>query len=305
MCDMRRLTVLVLLGVALPAGAAAAATPPILYDRGNECPAHVTCTGKPLYNVRIRRIVKVGFPSIPLPTGAFSDSQPAWSPDHKRIAFVRESRNGLSYTIWVMNANGTGQKQITKGNRGDASPDWSPDGKRIVFRGNSPDRRTFDLYSVGAGGTGLVDITRNPDNVGALSPDWSPNGKLIVFRRTRAGSGIGTGIYTTRPDGTGLKRLRIGGLDPAWSPTGGKVAFTLPDPRSGGQIQIFLMNANGSGSTRLTRGAETVSPAWSPGGAQIVCVRGNQITVITVKTGAIKQLTRPLTGLAFVADPAW
>src|SRR5262249_45945107 len=77
----------------------------------------------------------------------------------------------------------------------------------------------------------------------------------------------------------------------------------MPSPASGGQIQVFTMNANGSGSKALTKGAETVAPAWSPDGTQIVCIRGNQGTLVTGKTGAIKQLTRPLRGLAFAADP--
>jgi Tol biopolymer transport system component len=293
------------LSLALASAAAASAKPPILFVAGVECPAHVTCTGKPVYFDRIRRILKVGFPSVGLPTGSFSDSEPAWSPDHKRIAFVRESHNGLSYTIWVMNANGTLQKQLTKGNRGDSRPSWSPDGKQLVFRGNSPDRRTFDLYTINANGTGLKDITKNPDSVGTLNPDWSPNGKLIVLQRTKAGSGAGTGIFTIRPDGAGLKRLRVGGMDPSWSPSGGKIAFDMPSSASGGQIQVFTMNANGSGSKALTRGSETVSPAWSPDGTQLACIRANQVTLVTVKTGAIKQLTRPLRGLAFVADPDW
>ena len=306
---MRRLAplflVVALAGVLVAGVAAAAATPPILFVAGIECPAHVTCTRKPLYFDHLRRILKVGFPSISFPTGPFSDSEPAWSPDHTRIAFVRESHNGLSYTLWVMRANGTFQKQLTRGNRVDSTPSWSPDGRRIVFRGNSPNRRTFDLYAINATGSGLTDITKNPDSAGSTNPDWSPNGKLIVFQRSKSGSGAGTGIYTIRPDGTGLKRLRIGGLSPAWSPSGAKIAFELPDPSSGQMIEIYTMNAGGTGSARLTNGRESVSPAWSPDGSQIVCIRGNQVTLVTVKTGAVKQLTRPLKRLAFVADPAW
>ncbi len=94
-------------------------------------------------------------------------------------------------------------------------------------------------------------------------------------------------------------------MSPAWSPSGGKIAFELPDRASGNLIEIYTMNAGGTGSARLTSGKESVSPAWSPDGSQIVCIRGNQVTLVTVKTRAVKQLTRPLKGLAFVADPAW
>ena len=304
--EMRGLRLLVLvLALAPVASAAAAGQPPILFVAGIECPAHVTCTGKPLYFDHLRRIPKVGLPAIALPTGPFSDSEPAWSPDHKRIAFVRESHNGLSYTIWVMSANGTVQRQLTRGNRVDSTPRWSPDGKQIVFRGNSPNQRTFDLYTINVTGSGLKDITKNPDSAGAINPDWSPNGKLIAFQRSKSGAGAGTGIYAIKPDGTGLKRLRIGGMNPAWSPSGAKIAFELPDPASGNLIEIYTMNAGGTGSSRLTAGKESVSPAWSPDGTQIACIRDNQVTLVTVKSRGIKQLTRPLKGFAFVADPAW
>ena len=76
---------------------------------------------------------------------------PAWSPDHTRIAFIRVSRNGLSYTLWTMLANGGGQRQLTHGTSVAAEPAWSPNGKTIVFRGSSNGGRTFDLYTIAGG----------------------------------------------------------------------------------------------------------------------------------------------------------
>jgi TolB protein len=148
-------------------------------------------------------------------------------------------------------------------------------------------------------------ITRNPAGVGALNPDFSPNGKLIVFQRMKSNSGAGTGLFTIRPDGTVLKRLTVGGQDPAWSPNGRKIAAIFPDPASGGQFQIYTLNANGTGRSRITSGTESTAPAWSPGGTQIAFVRGSQIAVVSATGGRVKQVTRPLRGLAFVDTPAW
>jgi TolB protein len=222
-----------------------------------------------------------------------------------RIAFVRGSHSGLSYTIWVMRASASGARALTHGNVLDTEPSWSPDGKKIVFRGNSPNRKAFDLYVIPSKGGVAKDITRNPDTTGALNPDWSPNGKLIVFQRSKSNSGAGTGIYTIRPDGTGLKRLTIGGQQPAWSPDGKKIAAIFPDPRSGGQFQIYTLNANGAGRARVTSGIESTAPVWSPDGRQIVFVRGTQIALVGASGGRVKQVTRPLRGLAFVDSPDW
>ena len=246
-----------------------------------------------------------GFPSNPISSGAFSDSHPAWSPDHTRIAFIRVSRNGLSYTLWTMLATGAGQKQLTHGTAVAEEPAWSPDGRTIVFRSSVNGGRTFDLFTIAAAGGAARNITRNPSGVGALNPDWAPSGKLIVFQRTKNNSGAGTGLYAVRPDGTGLERLTVGGMDPAWSPNGKRIAAIFPDRASGGQFQIYTLSPNGTGRKRITSGTESTAPAWSPNGSQIAFVRGSQIAVVGASGGRVKQITRPLKGLAFVDSPDW
>jgi Tol biopolymer transport system component len=306
MNPMKVLAAAVLVVLAVAASAASAATTvPMLYVQGLACPAHRSCTGKAAYSDRIRKIARVGFPSTPVSSGVLSDSHPAWSPDHTRIAFVRVSPNGLSYTLWTMFANGSGQKQLTHGTAVAEEPGWSPDGRTIVFRSSPNGGRTFDLFTIPSAGGTARNLTRNPAGVGALNPDWSPNGKLIVFQRTRSNSGAGTGLYTIRPDGTGLRRLTVGGMDPVWSPDGKKIAAVFPNPASGGQLEIYTLNANGTGRKRLTTGTESTAPAWSPNGTQIACVRGTQIAVVSLGSGRVKQVTRPLHGLAFVDTPAW
>jgi Tol biopolymer transport system component len=306
MNPMKLLLAATLAALALPAAAGArAASPPILYVQGLACPAHQSCNGKPAYFDRIRKIARVGFPSSRVSSGVFSDSHPAWSPGHTRIAFIRTSRNGLTYTLWTMLANGTGQKQLTRGTAVAEEPSWSPDGKTIVLRSSSNGGRTFDLYTIPAAGGVARNVTRNAGGVGALNPDWSPNGKLIVFQRMKNGSGAGTGLYTIRPDGSGLRRLTIGGQDPAWSPNGKRIAAIFPDAKSGGRFEIYTLNANGTGRRRVTSGPEGTAPAWSPDGARIVFVRGSQIALVGAAGGRVKQITRPLHGLAFVDTPSW
>jgi Tol biopolymer transport system component len=306
MVPMRLLAAAVLAGLALPAaGNARGVSTPILYVQGLACPAHGSCIGKPAYFDRIRKIARIGFPSTRVSNGLFSDSHPAWSPDSRKIAFIRVSRNGLSYTLWTMLANGGGQRQLTRGTAVAEEPSWSPDGKTIVYRSSSNGGRTFDLYTIPAAGGAARNVTRNAAGVGALNPDWSPNGNLIVFQRMKNGSGAGTGLYTIRPDGSGLRRLTIGGQDPAWSPNGRRIAAVFPDARSGGQLEIYTLNANGTGRRRVTSGPEGTAPAWSPDGARIVFVRGSQIALIGAAGGRVKQITRPLRGLAFVDTPSW
>ena len=62
------------------------------------------------------------------------DYWPAWSPDGKRIAFT-SNRDG-NYEIYVMNADGTGLRNLTRHPAQDNYAAWSPDGKRIAFISN-------------------------------------------------------------------------------------------------------------------------------------------------------------------------
>ncbi len=77
-----------------------------------------------------RRLTKEkGDPATP--TGLFFQTEPAWSPDGKRIAFA--SRRDEPSHIFVMRPNGTGVRRVTSSARDDDHPAWSPDGRRIAF----------------------------------------------------------------------------------------------------------------------------------------------------------------------------
>ena len=62
------------------------------------------------------------------------DYWPAWSPDGKRIAFT-SNRDG-NYEIYVMNADGTGLRNLTQPPGAGQLRAWSPDGKRLAFISN-------------------------------------------------------------------------------------------------------------------------------------------------------------------------
>ena len=159
------------------------------------------------------------------PTTA-EDIEPLWSPDGKRIAFVRVNSSVRPYdlmAIFVMNANGSGVRRLTPW-RLDAGdhPDWSPDGKWIVFR--SPTQGGFagtDLYVVRPNGTGLRQLTDYGPKVEVLSASFSPDSKWIAFAKT--GRGGLPDLFLIRPDGSGLRQVtRTSAWDssPDWG-TGG------------------------------------------------------------------------------------
>ena len=65
----------------------------------------------------------------------FNEFGASFSPDGSKIAFASD-RTGEGDEIWIVNSDGTGRRQVTRGvRRPEGSPRWSPDGKRLAFDG--------------------------------------------------------------------------------------------------------------------------------------------------------------------------
>jgi Tol biopolymer transport system component len=104
--------------------------------------------------------------------GAGTD--PSWSPDGRRIAFARATRGHAH--LFVANADGTDELQITEGSSDDLEPSWSPDGKLLVFcSAHGVDRWTqANLFAVRPDGQGLVQLTEG-DRM-SCRPTWAKDG---------------------------------------------------------------------------------------------------------------------------------
>ena len=124
----------------------------------------------------------------PLTTGMEWDYQARYSPDGKQIVFI--SDRGGSDNIWVMNADGTEPRAITKEKKFMfGSPAWSPDGQYIAVRryGTYPLEsylRGSELWLFHKDGGSGVQITKGPADQRASrvsGPTFSPDGKFIYF----------------------------------------------------------------------------------------------------------------------------
>lgn len=92
-----------------------------------------------------------------------------------------------TFEIWVMNADGSNKRQVTKLNTASFAPFFTSDGKKIIFCTNyfatDPRKRNFDLALVNVDGTGLERVTYNETFDGF--PMFSPDGKKLVFASNR------------------------------------------------------------------------------------------------------------------------
>jgi TolB protein len=131
------------------------------------------------------------------------DGGPFWSYDGKQIVYranhpqtdkdkadyLRLLKQNLirptTLEIWVMNADGSNKRQVTRNGKANFGPYFFPDGKRIIFASNmdDPRGRNFDLYKINVDGSGQERITFNGTFDGF--PMFSPNGKKLVFASNR------------------------------------------------------------------------------------------------------------------------
>jgi TolB protein len=104
--------------------------------------------------------------------------------DYRRLLAQKLVRPGR-LEIYVMNADGSGVRQVTRLGAASFAPFFHPDGRRIVFASNvgDPKGRNFDLYLVNDDGGGLERITTNDTFDGF--PMFSPDGKTLVFASNR------------------------------------------------------------------------------------------------------------------------
>ncbi|MGI8499429.1 MAG: TolB family protein [Gemmatimonadaceae bacterium] len=87
--------------------------------------------------------------------------------------------------IWVMNADGSNQHQVTHLGGANFGPYFTPDGKRIIFSSNyrNPRSGNFDLFLVSTDGQGLEQVTTSPEFDGF--PQFSPDGRHLVWASNR------------------------------------------------------------------------------------------------------------------------
>jgi Tol biopolymer transport system component len=215
----------------------------------------------------------------------------AWSPDGRRLAFVRgtagSSTRVPNLSLFVIDLDGKRERQLAGcgkpkwpscGDFFQSQPAWSPDASRLVV----PRAGVLYVFNVDRGGYRRLTPRCGSRRCYEMQPAWSPGGSTIVFRRMEAPRRRWLRefpLYSVKSDGSGLKKLtNLPGwtFRPAWSPDGRKIAFTVSDALGRGNSSMYSMAADGSRLTVLGSGQRFSGPrfpAWSPDGTEIVYLR--------------------------------
>ena len=208
------------------------------------------------------------------------DAEGAYSPDGRKIVFcsVRDAypTNRLSESerkrfeadpsyfgeIYVMNADGSGQKRLTQTPGYDGGPFFSPDGKRIVWRRFDESGAIADVYTMATDGSDVRQVTRFESM--SWAPYYHPSGKYLIFTSNKLGfSNFELHIVDAEGRNAPVRVTFTDGFDglPVFSPDGKKLCWTS-GRTADGKSQLFLGDWNheaalaalqGQGGTNIPR----------------------------------------------------
>ena len=198
----------------------------------------------------------------PQPKGHVWNGNPAFTPDGKRIVFVR-NQGPADSGVWIMRIDGSGLRRLTRNpyvrnwDGGDVAPAVSPDGKRISFVRIKRTEKLQALFVVRLDGTHLKQLTPYALEV-AIKQDWSPDGKLIVLTTNAdwARPHESANLVTIHPDGSGTAQLthftgrKENAFAGSFSPDGKQIVFRL---EQGSRYALAVVDRNGQNLRLLTR----------------------------------------------------
>ena len=194
--------------------------------------------------------------------------------------------------IWIMNADGTGQTQLTTA--GGLSPHGSADGSKITYiaKGeeppSAPNYPFNSVYTMSVDGSNKRQVTRpyynNPPWPSDNYPHWCnrPDGEWIIFESVKRGSPLAR-IYAVA--GGGLEshppQIRNSAEYVSWgyprcSPDGSKILFA--SGRGGGGL--FTMDSVTGANIQQLASGSYLHPEWSPDGSKIAFTRGSEFYVM-------------------------
>jgi Tol biopolymer transport system component len=215
--------------------------------------------------------------SLPVPA-----QMPVWSPTGSQIAFQGMTTK-RQWAIYVVDADGSNVRRLTRSPADDEWPAWSPDGSRIVYDivgteplNDSGFSQTSEIYSISTSGGTPTRLTHN--GVNDSQPSYSPDGTKIIFSR-------GEGMWIMDANGSHQREVRPPGscctaFTPRWSPDGTRIAFTRYDPKWRWHdlpvVALYVVDVV-SGKVAPVHNVEMITmynpPQWLPSGDALLINR--------------------------------
>lgn len=207
--------------------------------------------------------------------------------------------------LCLINADGTGFRQLTQDDNRHWYASFSQDGTSVIYSAHVDDN-LYEIFELNLASGLAAQLT---DGLGvSIAPEISPDGNSIVFA---LGDAKGSSqIWVMDRGGTNPHQIHGRGWDPTWSPDGTQILFASDEA---GASQLFIMNSDGSSQRRVThfdslRGRSD----WSPDGSWIVAYNGaawrREVFIFRPDFTDVRQLTPQggnSQGPSFSPDGRW
>ena len=185
----------------------------------------------------------------------WNDSDPQWSPDSRKIAFVSD-RSGKAFEeshdtdVWVIDANGGPLTKISDHTTGDNSPRWSPDGQTIAFVSSVPETAHPKIWlAPGAGGAASKLAADGLDLIpGALR--WAEGGRALYFETGVKGTShlyrVDLAARRVAPVTSGERTVRFADINEKTN----RLAYAVNDPTH--LDDLYVADLGGRNEKQLT-----------------------------------------------------
>jgi serine/threonine protein kinase/Tol biopolymer transport system component len=185
-----------------------------------------------------------------------------------QIAFSSE-RSG-NFQIWLMNVDGTNQRQITGLANGACQPAWSPDGSQLAFispcNGKKDIYNGSKIYLTDSDGKKIWALPIPLNSAGDFSPKWSPDGKMIAFASLRGDGKPHIFVYSFSDSSLRqITNAAYGDVSPAWAPSGLQIAFARQFPNA----QVWVTDLTGKQQFQYSPSGAIINnwPEWNDDGS--------------------------------------
>lgn len=197
-----------------------------------------------------------------------------WSPDGTKVVFAREVAITQQLVTAIMNADGSGIKELTTPFWGIARSGFTPNASDIIWETQQAGFASV-IWSMDAQGGQQKQLTPADLRAGDISAP-SPDGKHIAFiSNQNTPPALPNTIFVMNLDGSGVQQITqptgtSHDVSPNYSPDGTHIVFASDRMSSDGSLDIFTMNADGSNIARIATGVTVggcpdvncVTPAW-------------------------------------------
>jgi Tol biopolymer transport system component len=197
-------------------------------------------------------------------------SNPALSPDEKKLAVSRMDPQTRTRDLWLFDFQSGGLSRFTFDPADETNPVWSPDGTHVAF--NSVHNGGNDIYEKAIAGSSEPRALLHSSDTKFIH-GWTPDGKFLLYR-------IGPLTYAL-PAGGGATLGPFALENPRISPNGRWVAYTS---NQSGRSEVYVQSfppAEGKWQISNSGGSE---PAWREDGKELFFNSGEGLCAMPVKT---------------------